>query len=196
MARELLSVSLEEIIDHRRCVTASRPPESHDAMSRQNPIITNHATEIYRAITIELERQRQVLSWSMWQVDDASGVQDGHYAKLLHADRPSGRQVDWKTLQLVVSALFPRGFDVCITHKTCAPLTAESHRLKVMFASTDKRTRRDLMSELGKRGAKARMLKLGKRERKKIARVASKAAAIKRTKAAAARAQLQSEAII
>jgi hypothetical protein len=164
-------------------------------MSRQNPIIVNHATELYRCFTIELERQRQVLGWSMWQVDDASGVQDGHYAKLLHADRPSGRQADWKTLQLVAAALFPRGFDVQITHKTCEPLTAEGHRLKVMFAASDncKRTRRDLMSELGKRGAAARMLKLGKRERKKIARTASKVAAIKRTKAAAARAQPQPE---
>jgi hypothetical protein len=48
------------------------------------------------------------------------------------------------------------------------------------------------MRELGRRGAKARMLKLGKRERKKIARHASKIAAIKRSKRAAAQAQLQS----
>jgi hypothetical protein len=41
--------------------------------------------------------------------------------------------------------------------------------------------------ELGKRGAAARVLKLGKRERKKIARTASKVAALKRSKAAAAR---------
>jgi hypothetical protein len=26
----------------------------------------------------------------MYKVDEISGVQDGHYAKCLHADRPSG----------------------------------------------------------------------------------------------------------
>jgi hypothetical protein len=67
--------------------------------------------------------------------------------------------------------------------------------LKVKFASSDhcRKTRRELMSLLGKRGAAARMLKLGKCERKKIARKASKVAAIKRTKAAAARAKLESQ---
>jgi hypothetical protein len=53
-------------------------------------------------------------------------------------------------------------------------------------------SRRKLMSELGKRGAAARLAKLGKRERKKIARRASKIAAIKRSKRAAGQAQLQS----
>jgi hypothetical protein len=73
-------------------------------------------------------------------------------------------------------------------------LGPEDMRRKIKFAAADhdRKTRRDLMRELGKRGAKARMLKLGKRERKKIARKASKIAAIKRTKAAAARTQLGS----
>jgi hypothetical protein len=158
------------------------------------PIIIDRATEIYRALTLECERRRQVLGWPMWKLDDAAGLQDGHYAKLLHADRRSGRCVTWDTLQLVVSALWPAGFDLEIKHKANDPLTAERHRLKVMFSAADNNrlSRRELMRELGKRGAAARKLKLGKRERKKIARKASKVAAIKRTKAAAGRAQLQS----
>jgi hypothetical protein len=147
------------------------------------PVIVDHATEIYRAITIECEK-----------VDDAAGTQDGFYSKLLHADRQNGRQCRWETLQLVITALFPAGFDLQIIHKPGDPLTAERHRLKVMFAAADNNrlSRRELMRELGKRGAAARKAKLGKRERKQIAKRASKIAAIKRSKRAAAQAQTQS----
>jgi hypothetical protein len=158
-------------------------------MNFHTPIIIDHATEIYRAITLECERRRQQLGRSMWKVDDAAGLQDGFYSKLLHADRPSGRQVRWETLQLVITALYPAGFDVEIKHKSCDPLTAEKHRLKVMFAAADNNrlTRRALMRELGKRGAAARQKKLGSRERTKIAKRASRVAAIKRSKRAAAK---------
>jgi hypothetical protein len=158
------------------------------------PVIIDRAVPVYRALLLEIERRRQHLGWSCWQVDDASGLNDGHYAHCLHADRPTGRQAQWKTLHLIVMALWPQGFDLQITHKPGGVLTAEDHRLKVMFAAADNNrlSRRELMSELGKRGAAARMAKLGKRERKKIARSASKIAAIKRSKRAAARAQTQS----
>jgi hypothetical protein len=130
----------------------------------------------------------------MWKVDDVAGLQDGHFAKLLHADRRSGRCARWETLNLLVSALWPLGFDVEIKHKTGDPLTAEKHRLKIWFAAADndRLSRRELMRELGRRGAAARMAKLGKRERKKIARRASKIAAVKRSKRGAAQAQTQS----
>jgi hypothetical protein len=160
------------------------------------PVIIDRAVPVYRALLLECERRRQQLGWSNWQVDDAAGLNDGHWAHCLHVDRVSGRQAQWKTLHLIVSALWPLGFDLCITHKPGGILTAEDHRLKIMFAAADndRLSRRELMRELGKRGAAARMQKLGKRERKKIARVASKVAAIKRSKAAAARAQTQSAA--
>jgi hypothetical protein len=53
---------------------------------------------------------------------------------------------------------------------------AEDMRMKIWFAAADndRGSRRELMRELGRRGAKARMLKVGKRARKKIARTASK----------------------
>ena len=161
------------------------------------PKIIDRATPVYRALLLECERRRQQLGWSMWQVDDASGLNDGHYSHCLHVDCVSGRQAEWKTLTLIVTALWPQGFDLQMTHKPGGALSAEDHHLKIMFAAADNNrlSRRELMRELGKRGAAARMQKLGKRERKKIARVASKVAAIKRTKAALARAQLQSEVV-
>jgi hypothetical protein len=127
----------------------------------------------------------------------AAGLNDGHFAHCLHVDRPSGRQAQCKTLHLIVSALWPQGFDLQMKHKRGGTLSADDHRLKVMFAAADNNrlSRREWMRELGKRGAKARMLKLGKREQKKIARTASKVAAIKRSKRAAAQAQTQSEAV-
>jgi hypothetical protein len=130
----------------------------------------------------------------MWQVDDAAGLNDGHYAHCLHVDRATGRQAQWKTLHLIVSALWPQGFDLAMTHKPGSVLTAEDLRLKVLFAASDNNrlSRRELMRELGKRGAAARKAKLGKRERTKIAKRASRAAAVKRSERTAARAQVQS----
>jgi hypothetical protein len=143
------------------------------------PVIIDHAVPIYRALLLECERRRQVLGWSMWQVDDASGCQDGYYAKALHADRPSGRQARWETLSLIVTALWPAGFDLQITHKPGGILTAEDHRLKVMFAAADNNrlSRRKLMSQLGKRGGEARREKyknMTKEERQRIAAKARK----------------------
>jgi hypothetical protein len=85
------------------------------------------------------------------------------------------------------------GFDVEIRHKAGDPLTAERHRLKVMFAAADNNrlSRRELMRELGRRGAVARKEKLTSGERKAVAKRASKAAARKRTERAAERAQSQ-----
>ena len=139
--------------------------ESKKATTRMpnfhQPVIIDRATEIYRAITLECERRRQQLGWPMWKVDDVSGLNDGHFAKLLHADRPSGRQAQWQTLQLVISALFPKGIDLEIRHKA-GELTADGHRLKIMFAAADndRQTRRELMRELGRRGGIARREKL------------------------------------
>jgi hypothetical protein len=99
-------------------------------------------------------------------------------------------------LHLIVTALWPHGFDLEITHKPGGNLSAGDLRMKIWFAAADndRVSRRKLMAHLGKKGAASRMKKLGKRERTKIARQASKAAAIKRSERAAARAQTQSEA--
>ena len=39
------------------------------------PIIIDRAP-VYRALLLECERRRQQLGWAMWQVDEASGVQE------------------------------------------------------------------------------------------------------------------------
>jgi hypothetical protein len=158
------------------------------------PVIIDRAVPVYRALLLECERRRQQLGWSMWQVDDASGLNDGHFAHCLHVDTMSGRQAQWKTIHLIVMALWPQGFDLQMTHKPGGILTAEDHRLKIMFAAADNNrlSRRELMRELGKRGAAARKKKLGSRARTKIAKRASRAAAVKRSERAAARAQTQS----
>jgi hypothetical protein len=139
------------------------------------PKIVDRATPVYRALLLECERRRQQLGWSMWQVDDASGLNDGHYAHCLHVDRVSGRQARWETLSLIVTALWPLGFDLQMTHKPGGILTAEDHRLKVMFAAADNNrlSRRELMRELGRRGGIARREKLAAMplaDRLKIAR--------------------------
>jgi hypothetical protein len=106
----------------------------------------------------------------MWQVDDAAGLQDGHYAKCLHADRPSGRQAQWPTVHLIVTALFPAGFDVQMSNKPGGALTAEGCRMKIRFAAADhdRQSRRVLMRELGRKGAQARAA-LPKERRREIA---------------------------
>ncbi|MEH2521570.1 hypothetical protein V1279_007143 [Bradyrhizobium sp. AZCC 1610] len=157
----------------------------------RDPIIVDRATPAYRALMLEIERMRQAVGWPCWQLEEVAGLNDGHYQHLLHADRPHGRQGSWKMIQLLVEALFPAGFDLVLMPKRGGALTAESHALKVKFAQADhnRQTRRELMRELGKRGAAARKLKLTEKQIKKIARNASKVAAIKRSKEAAARAK-------
>jgi hypothetical protein len=143
------------------------------------PVIIDRAVPVYRALLLECERRRQQLGWSMWQVDDASGLNDGHYAHCLHVDRVTGRQAQWKTIDLIVRALWPQGLDLRITHKTGGILTAENHRLKIMFAQADNNrlSRRELMRSLGKKGGEARREKyktMPRAERLAIARKARK----------------------
>ena len=143
------------------------------------PAIIDRAVPVYRALLLECERRRQQLGWSMWQVDDASGLNDGHFAHCLHVDTMSGRQAQWKTIHLIVMALWPQGFDLSMTHKPGGVLTADDHRLKIMFAQADhnRLSRRELMRELGKRGGEGRREKyknMTKEERQRIAAKARK----------------------
>jgi len=158
------------------------------------PIVVNRAVPFYRAIMLELERRRLGIGLTMDAVSDRIGCADRYWSKAVWADRPSGRSARWETIQEMVDALFPEGVDVIIKPKSGERLGPDDLRRKIKFAAADhdRKTRRDLMRELGKRGAAARKLKLTKSQRKQIARTASKVAAIKRSKAAAARAQVGS----
>jgi hypothetical protein len=139
----------------------------------------------------------------MWQLDDAAGLNDGHFGHCLHADRPSGRQCSWKILNLIVTALWPRGLDLKIVDKPGAILTAEGTHRKILHAAApyNRVAQRRLMSDLGKKSAKARREKLAamtEEERKRaVKHIAKKARATRRknklirAKAAKAAAQIK-----
>ena len=134
----------------------------------------------YRAIVLELERRRLQLSISMEEVSDRAGVADRFYGKALYSNAPSGRQARWDTLQDIVDALFPAGYDVVIKPKVGLRLDAEQLRCKIKFAAAstgDRKLQRELMRALGKRGGEARREKyknMTKQERQRIAAKARK----------------------
>jgi hypothetical protein len=137
------------------------------------------ATAIYRSIMLEVERQRVALGIPMWQVDDMAGTQDGYYAKALHADSTSGRQARWDTLQLIVSALFPEGFDCILRARPGEMLDALSMKRKIKEATASalhqQRPLREYMAALGRKGAQARQHKIPAKRRSAIARRAARA---------------------
>ena len=149
-------------------------------------------TSIYRGIMLECERRRQSLGLAMWKVDELAGTQDGYYAKAVHADAASGRQAQWKTLEWIIGALFPEGFDVHVLAKRGAAITDEmvmKRKLYALRAQHDGKTQRERMSEI------ARMVsddarKRGRRKiplwrRRQIARQAGRASARKRANTSA-----------
>jgi transcriptional regulator with XRE-family HTH domain len=120
--------------------------------------IERNIAPFYMAVMLEIERRRLQLNISMQEVCDRSGVADYYYSKALHASTPSGREARWSTLQDIVDALFPAGYDVVIKPKTGMRLNPDQLRCKIKFAAapTDRKLQRALMSELGRKGGIAR----------------------------------------
>jgi transcriptional regulator with XRE-family HTH domain len=123
--------------------------------------IERNIAPFYMAVMLEIERRRLQLGVSMQEVCDRSGVADYYYSKALHASTPSGRQAQWRTIQDIVDALYPEGYDVEIRPKVGLRLDAEQLRCKIKFvalsrAPTDRKLQRALMSELGRKGGIAR----------------------------------------
>lgn len=137
------------------------------------------ATPIFRSIMLEIERRRVALGWPQEKFSEYAGLPDRFYPKALHADAPGGRQAQWRTLQLMMDALFPGGFDIEIRARPGAVMTKNNLKAKLLQlrATTDPRSQRELMAEIGKKGtvnaAKARMEKIGPRRRKQIAKNAA-----------------------
>jgi hypothetical protein len=133
-------------------------------------------TSIYRGIMLECERRRQALGLAMWKVDEIAGTQDGYYAKAVHADAASGRQAQWKTLQLIVDALFPQGVDVIMTPGTTSMHTAMGFagKLRHLQAVHNPKTQRELMAELSSLASAARQ-NIPVWKRRQIARKAARA---------------------
>lgn len=92
------------------------PPELLDEVTTCTPAEPRRpaVSDVYRALAAQLHDRIRKLGLPMWRCDDLSGVQDGYTAKMLHPDTPSGRQASWPTLDLVMQALYPDGFDIII----------------------------------------------------------------------------------
>jgi transcriptional regulator with XRE-family HTH domain len=129
---------------------------------------------------LEIERRRLQLNISMQEVCDRSGVADYYYSKALHASTPSGREARWSTIQDIVDAIFPEGYDVVIKPKVGLRLDAEQLRCKIKFAAaafSDRKAQRKIMRALGKKGGESRREKyktMTKEERQRIAKKARK----------------------
>lgn len=135
-------------------------------------------TAVYRSLMIEIERRRQQLRLSSWQVDDVAGLQDGYYQKMLHADAASGRQARWEMIQMLIDALFPDGFDLKLKPNNGAILDVASMtgKLRNVTAFFDSKAQREVMSERGKLGAAALH---GKRSPKQRSRNGRKAVQVR-----------------
>jgi transcriptional regulator with XRE-family HTH domain len=141
--------------------------------------IERNIAPFYMAVMLEIERRRLQLNISMQEVCDRSGVADYYYSKALHASTPSGREARWTTLQDIVDALFPAGYDVVIKPKVGMRLDPSQLRCKIKsaIATFNPKSQRERMTELGKLGGVARREKyktMTKEERQRIAKKARK----------------------
>lgn len=139
------------------------------------------STGIYRSIVIELERKRLAMGISMDMMSELMGVAERSYAKMVWPDSPSGRQATWDKLQKAVDVLWDGGFDVVIRKGTVAPEMGPGTRrlIRQSAAHYDRRTQRELMREIGAKGASKggclRASKLTKKRRREIAKMGANA---------------------
>lgn len=148
----------------------------------------SHVTAIYRSIMLEIERRRHAVGFPMEKFSEYAGLPERYYPKALHADTPSGRQAQWGTLQIIVEALFPHGFDVTITPKPGQIMTEDSLKAKLLHlqAAKDPKSQRQLMAELSALAAEGRK-KIPRWKRRRIARQAARARHRKEKRVAAHR---------
>lgn len=137
------------------------------------------ATPVYRAIILGCEERRVALGMSMEKLSEFAGLPDRYYAKAVHVDEPSGRQASWQTLQIICDVLWPDGFGVAIKPHAGLRLDAQSLQFKVRYEQQlgNGKTRREFMSEIGRKGGEAlklvRLTKISKRRRRQIAKAAA-----------------------
>jgi hypothetical protein len=145
------------------------------------------STGIYRSIVVELERQRHARGYSMDVMSELMGVAERSYAKMVHPDTASGRQASWDKLQKAVDVLFCEGFEVVIRKGGVAVEMGPGTKRLIRHSAAhfDSRTQRELMREIGLKGASnggnMRARKLGVRRRKEIAKKAGLASAAARS---------------
>jgi hypothetical protein len=143
-------------------------------MTRQ--AVRSVTTSLYRAIILECERRRMALGLPMEKFCEYAGLPDRYYGKAVCVDTPSGRQPQWPTLQIIIDALFPNGFDVEIRPKPGTVIDAGNlkARLLQLQANHNPLAQRDLMRELSGKAAEGRK-RIPARKRSAIARRAAKA---------------------
>jgi hypothetical protein len=115
------------------------------------------STGIYRSIVVELERQRHARGYSMDVMSELMGVAERSYAKMVHPDTASGRQASWDKLQKAVDVLFCDGFEVVIRNGGVAVEMGPGTKRLIRHSAAhfDSRTQRELMREIGLKGALA-----------------------------------------
>lgn len=112
-------------------------------------------TPLCRLVMLEVERWRVALGVPMDRFSEYAGIAERGFSKYLHADTPSGRWPQWATVQTMLDALMPGGFDVTIRPRA-GVMTADNLKGKLLQlkAQSNPKTQRALMCELGKKGGK------------------------------------------
>jgi hypothetical protein len=152
-----------------------------DVAERQKPR-TRQISDAYREIIHAVECRIVELGWTHERVDDAAGLESGYLGKLLHPSAPSGRQAGWFILDLLLSALWPKGYEVVIQEKqleNSAILAlgqgAKKSARELAEAIVSRRNLRlRLAEEWGRYGGYARGRKLPAERRREIARQAAR----------------------
>lgn len=139
--------------------------------------MSESAVPIYRAVMLEIERRRAELGIGMERLSETAGIADRAYAKALYPDTESGRLARWQTIQFIMDALFPDGWDLEIRARNGPMLTAMSMRYRIALANQVKnpKTYRQAMRELSRMAAEARASKIPRERRELIARKAARA---------------------
>jgi hypothetical protein len=139
-------------------------------------------TGFYRAVTAELECRRMAVGLSMEMVSELAGTADRSYAKMLSPEKSAGRAVRWETLEEYIGVLYPDGYEVrVIPTRTGAP-TFEGTRRRIMLEAKhfDRKTRREHMAEIGRKGQAALIARYTPEQRSAFGRKAAKTLARKR----------------
>src|SRR4030088_1324649 len=121
-------VDPDDALDRHTKVQRSTVQQPFGPLTSRHPIVAGYckgvwlraisratmpaATNIYRSLMFEIERRRLALGFPMEKFSEFAGLSDRYYSKALFADEPSGRQAQWSTLEVMVQALFPHGYDL------------------------------------------------------------------------------------
>jgi hypothetical protein len=127
----------------------------------------------YAMLMAELDRRRQLLGLSSLELEDLAGLCSGHFQKGRHPQSRSGRCLSWPLLEALIGALYPTGYRILL-HDGAAPPPSgpKRHRLAHAWARAHLATIARLQTKQQRSLAR---LKIPRRRRKEIARMAARA---------------------